>query len=218
MMITKLAVYGSNLLVGALQTTVGQLSPTPNDEYNDSYYTKYTYENLEDMYNWITQALQTMNTNIATGINQGSDYVSEKIDKGTQHVAGLIGTPPTSTVTLYERLEYIENFLGVMSNDINNIGDVIGIKTQETLETNRGKTAKSAQKKKKKKNNLFPRANVEDEQDEGSGQDRLLQVSLIKQIEEKIDSQNEKIGHLEVKIDALSGLMAQILDATQQKE
>jgi len=51
-------VYVSNLLQEALGIALGQMSLTPNEEYNDSYYTKYTYENLEGIYDWITQALQ----------------------------------------------------------------------------------------------------------------------------------------------------------------
>jgi len=133
-----------------------------------------------------------------------------------------------------ERFEYMEDFLGVMSKGIINIVGEFGLKTQET---NRGKTAKKAKTKKK---NLFDQAEVEDDEHERPGKDRLLQVSLSKQIETKIGkfeashnekigylenkmdkleaSQNEKMDKLEVKIDALSGLMAQLLDATQQKQ
>ena len=111
-----------------------------------------------------------------------------------------------------ERFEYMEDFLGVMSKGIINIVGEFGLKTQET---NRGKTAKKAKTKKK---NLFDQAEVQDDEHEGPSQDRLLQVSLSKRIEAKIDSQNEKMDKLEVKIDALSGLMAQLLGATQQKQ
>ena len=129
-----------------------------------------------------------------------------------------------------ERFEYMEDFLCVMSNDINNIGEAISLKAEET---SRGKTAKTKKMKKKMKQNLFSQAkSVEDEENGGLGRDRLLQVSLSKQVEAKIDSQNGKIDKLEakmdkfeasqdkleVKIDALSGLMARLLDATQQKQ
>ena len=139
-----------------------------------------------------------------------------------------------------KRFEYVDDFLGVMSNDISDICGA-GLNTQETSggneEANRGKTAK---KTKTKKKNLF----------EGQGQDRLLQVSLSKRIEAKIDSHyekighledkmdkkighledkmdkkighledkmDEKIGHLENKIDKLEDLILRLLDATQQK-
>ena len=239
-------VYVSNLLQEALGIALGQMSLTPNDEYNDSYYTKYTYENLESLYDWITSSLQTINTNTASGINQGTQYLSDQI--GTPTATGASRRLQGSGIshprdTLHQRFEYIEHFLDAMSNDITNIGAAVGLKTQETskgkAETNRGKTAKTAKKKKK---NLFG----QDDKHVGPGQDRLLQVSLSKQIEAKIDSQNdkmdkledlenmmnklevkmdkleasqnEKMDKLEVKIDALSGLMAQLLGATQQKQ
>ena len=235
MKIMKWLLHTSNLAVGALQAALNQFTLSPNDAYDQYYYTKYTYENLENIYKWSTQSLQTINTNVANGINQGTDYV-----------AGLIGTPPTSRRlqdsgvsypkdTLHQRFGYIEDFLGVMSNDINDIGVAIGLKTQES---NRGKTAKIA-KKKKKNENLFAQAKAEDEEHKEPGLDRLLQVSLGKQIEAKIDSHyekighledkmdkkighledkmDEKIGHLENKIDKLEDLILRLLDATQQK-
>ncbi|EJK70191.1 hypothetical protein THAOC_08471, partial [Thalassiosira oceanica] len=96
MAVMKVLVYAANLAVGALQTTVGQMSLTANDEYNDSYYTTSTYKNLALAIPWITQSLQTINENIPGGINQSSDYVAGQIHEGTRYVSGLIGTPPTS--------------------------------------------------------------------------------------------------------------------------
>jgi len=201
--------YATNLVVQALAIALSQLSPTPNDTYNNSYYNKATYQNLAAAIPWITQSLQTMNTNSANEINQSTDYV-----------AGLIGTPPTTSTptgrrledsgnsypkdTLHHRFEYIEDFLAVMSNDINDIGEAVGIKTGET---NGGKTAKKA---KTKKNNLFAESKAEDEENDGPGRDRLLQVSLTKQIEDKIDS---KIGHLESKIDSKIGHLESKIDS-----
>ncbi|EJK59732.1 hypothetical protein THAOC_20011 [Thalassiosira oceanica] len=256
MAVMKVLVYAANLAVGALQTTVGQMSLTANDEYNDSYYTTSTYQNLALAIPWITQSLQTINENIPNGINQGSDYVAGQIDEGTRYVSGLIGTPTTSRRlqdssssyprdTLHQRLDFIDDVLAAMANDIIDIGEANGFEAQET---NRGKASKKAKKKEK---NMF--AQVEDEEHERPGQDRLLRASLGKQIEAKIDSQNEKMDkleasqnekigrlenkmdkleasqnekmenleakmdNLEVKIDVLSGLMAQFLDATQQQ-
>jgi len=237
MAVMKVLVYAANVAVGALQTTLGQMSITPNEEFNDSYYTTSTYKNLALAIPWITQSLQTINENIPSGISQGSDYVAGQIDEGTRYVSGLIGTPPTSRRlqdsisypkdTLHQRLDFIDDFLAAMANDIVDIGEAIGFEAQET---NRGKASKKAKKKKK---NMF--AQVEDEEHERPGQDRLLRASSGKQIEAKIDSQNEKMDkleasqnekmenlevkmdNLEVKIDVLSGLMAQFLDATQQQ-
>ena len=222
--IMKGLLYATNLAVEALALTLGQLSPTPNDTYNDSYYNKATYQNLAAAIPWITQSLQTMNTNSANEIDQSTDYLSGEIDKGANYVAGLIGTPGRRLQdsgnsypkdTLHHRLEYIEDFLAVMSNYINNIGEAVGLKTGEA---NRGKTAK---KTKTKKNNLFAESKAEDEEKDGPGRDRLLQASLIGQIEDKIDS---KIGHLETKIDnledkmdKLENLILSLLDTTQKK-
>mmetsp|Transcript_27072 Transcript_27072/g.61710 ORF Transcript_27072/g.61710 Transcript_27072/m.61710 type:complete len:1967 (+) Transcript_27072:236-6136(+) len=237
MAVMKVLVYAANVAVGALQTTLGQMSITPNEEFNDSYYTTYTYKNLKATIPWVTQSLITINENVANGINQGTDYVAGQIEEGTRSVSGLIGTPPTSRRlqdsisypkdTLHQRLDFIDDFLAAMANDIVDIGEAIGFEAQET---NRGKASKKAKKKKK---NMF--AQVEDEEHERPGQDRLLRASSGKQIEAKIDSQNEKMDkleasqnekmenlevkmdNLEVKIDVLSGLMAQFLDATQQQ-
>ncbi|EJK54959.1 hypothetical protein THAOC_25366, partial [Thalassiosira oceanica] len=97
----------------------------------------------------------------------------------------------------------------------------------------RGKKAKTSKKSKKKQQNLFTQAKVDDEENKGPDQDRLLQqVSLSEKIEAKIDSKighlennmSKKIGHLEDKIDKienkmdkLEDLILSLLDATQQK-
>ena len=90
----------------------------------------------------------------------------------------------------------------------------VGLKTQETskgkAETNRGKTAKTAKKKKK---NLFG----QDDKHAGPGQDRLLQVSLSKQIEAKIDSQNDKMDKLEVKMEEKIGHLENMMNKLEVK-
>ncbi|EJK46009.1 hypothetical protein THAOC_35347, partial [Thalassiosira oceanica] len=230
--IPKALLYTSNLVVEALSMTLGQLSLTPNDEYNDSYYTESTWTNLQKTIPWITQSLQTINTNLASGINQGTQYVSDQI--GTPTATGSRSLRENGVSypkdTLHSRLEYIEDFLEVMLNDftdmssaINDIGEAVGIKTQEP---NRGKSAKKSKKKNKNmyEDNMWP-----------GGQDRLLQVSLSEQIEAKIDSKighlenniNNKNGHLENKMDKLENkmdklenkmdLILSLLDTTQQK-
>ena len=205
MTIARAVVYEVNLLVEALQLALTQRSISPNEVYNDSYYTTSTYNNLAKAIPWITESLQTMNTNIASGIDQSTD-----------HVAGLIGTPQSSRrlgdssihpggETLFQRLEHIDDKLNTMSDDMKEIGEAIGSGPQKP---NRGK----ASKKSKKKKNMFDQAEVEDEEHEGPGRDRLLLTSLGKQIEAKIDSQNEKIGRLEDKLDKVAASQNEKID------
>ena len=248
LLVLKGLVYVSNLAVEALEITLSLRELNPNEEYNDSYYTSFTYENLASAIPWITESLQTINENTASGIDQSTDFVSDQIGKGTEYVAGLIGTPQNSrrlvesginpNDTLHARLDDIEGSLHSMSNEIKDIGEKIC-----SGKPNRGKASK---KSKKKKNNLFDQAKVVDEESDGPGRDRLLRTSLGRQIEEaKTEPQNEKIGrlenkldtvaasqnaqnekmdilelkmdNLERKVDTLSSLMMQLLDATQQE-
>ncbi|EJK71698.1 hypothetical protein THAOC_06837 [Thalassiosira oceanica] len=246
----KALLYTSNLAVEALSMTLSQLSLTPNDEYNESYYTESTWTNLQSAIPWITQSLQTINKNLANGIDQGTQYVADQI--GTPNSASSRRLRENGSSypkdTLHQRLEYIEDLLGVMSNDltdmsnaslqqtniildyIKDLGEAGGL---ETKQTNRGKKAKTSKKSKKKQQNLFTQAKVDDEENKGPDQDRLLQqVSLSEKIEAKIDSKighlennmskkighlEDKIGHLEIKMDKLEDLILSLLDATQQK-
>ena len=114
MTVMKWLLHTSNLAVSALQIALNQGTLSPNDVYSTYYYTKYTYENLEGIYDWITQALQTMNTNIATGVNQGTQYLADQIGTSTAASASrrLQGNGPTYPKdTLHQRLEYIEDFM-----------------------------------------------------------------------------------------------------------
>ncbi|EJK74968.1 hypothetical protein THAOC_03325, partial [Thalassiosira oceanica] len=124
MLVVRGLLFVANLAVEAMSLIVGQKSLSPNEEYNDSYYTKSTWTNLEAAIPWMTQSLQTINTNLASGIDQGTSHIADKI--GTPKDARAIRSLGESGIsypkdTLHSRLEYIEDFLVVISNDIDRL-------------------------------------------------------------------------------------------------
>ena len=214
LLVVKGILYISNLAVEALSMALSQLSLTPNEAYNDLYYSQSTWTNLQATIPWLTQSLQTINTNLASGINQG-----------TQYLADLIGTPdPTGSGrrlrdngilyeqdTLFSMLDDMQTSLDDMSDDINNMSC--------NEEKSRGKTAKKSKKAKNKPQSLFDQAKVDDEEKKGPGQNRLLRVmseqieAKIGHLENKVDTLENKIGKLEDKMD----LILNLLGATKQK-
>ena len=206
MTIAKGAVFVTNLLEEALGLWMQKLAFPGKYQWDQYYYTVSTWTNLQSLSDWMTQSLQTMNTNVASVIDQSTDFVAD-----------LIGHPPPDgnlvpypRGTLNERFDYIEQLLNTMSNDMKEIGEAIG-----TQKPNRGKASK---KSKKKKNNLFDQAKVVDEESDGPGRDRLLRTSLGRQIEEaKIEPQNEKIGRLENKLDTVAALQNEKMDNLERK-
>ena len=205
----KLTLYTTNLLEEAIGLYMQTVAFPGKYQWNQYYYTMSTYNNLALAIPWITESLQTMNTNVASGIDQSTDFV-----------AGLIGTPQNNRRlgdsdtsrgnTLFQRLDNIDDQLGLMSNDIEEISDAIGSGTQKP---NRGKSGK----KSKKKKNMFDQAKVEEEGHEWPGRDRLLRTSLVKQIEAKIDSQNEKIGRIDEKIGRLEDKLDKVAASQNEK-
>ena len=181
--ILKGILYVSNLAVEALSLAMSQLSLTPNQAYNGYYYSMYTFQNLAVFQSWVSQSLQTMNTNLASGIDQGTQYIADQI--GTPNPPGPNPPGPGRRLngaskdrqTLFSMLGEIGASLKEMSDDINNMSC--------NQENNRGKTAK-ASKKAKKKQNLFDQAMVDDEEKISPGQNRLLLRVMRSRLKQKL--------------------------------
>ena len=177
---------GFNVAVSSLDSWYTHATLGPDEQYDQYYYAKYTYENLNLLQPWLVQSLNTMNQNTADTINQQTDHLDTTIQ-----ISCVSGQ-----TAMRERFDVVDAALETITKTIG---------SYEVKKPNRGKANKADKKK-----NIFLQA-ADESQDDMSDEEPKETIP----VEIEIQKMNARMNKMDAKLEAIHDLLLKLIQTEE---